>query len=156
MTTGSVATAGDRRALRTCLCTTAVGRLGFHRDLRAPCMSGATMLVYSRSTAAGLSQTAAASPPRRARRSHRSRSFVPSPPTDTAEIWRLIQAQLRLAVTDTTDERGLAQLTPRTVDGHVVVVEAPGQVRTWISDRFADVLDDAAARVLGDEARVEL
>jgi chromosomal replication initiator protein len=75
---------------------------------------------------------------------------------DTADIWVRIQGELRRAVTDTTYELWLSQLEPRSLEGEVLVVEAPGQVRTWVADRFAGVLDDAAATVLGPGARVEL
>jgi chromosomal replication initiator protein len=81
---------------------------------------------------------------------------VPSFPADIDEIWPRVQRELRRAVTDTTYELWLSQLTPRGIDGDVVIVDAPGQVRTWVSDRFADALDLAAVSVLGPQARVEL
>jgi len=85
-----------------------------------------------------------------------SRCVVPSPSTHIDEIWPRVQQQLRRTVTDTTYELWLSQLKPRAIDGVVVIVDAPGQVRTWVSDRFATVLDDAAVHVLGLGARIEL
>ncbi|MDX6666600.1 MAG: hypothetical protein QOG68_2806, partial [Solirubrobacteraceae bacterium] len=38
----------------------------------------------------------------------------------------------------------------------MLVVEAPGAVRAWVADRFADTLDHAAATVLGPDTRVEI
>ena len=81
---------------------------------------------------------------------------MPSPAPDIDDIWPRVQRELRAAVTDTTYELWLSQLVPRAIDGDVVIVDAPGQVRTWVSDRFADVLDGAAAQVLGPGARVEI
>ncbi len=59
-------------------------------------------------------------------------------------------------VTDATYELWLSPLRARTVDAGVLVVDAPGQIRTWVADRFGAVLDDAAAAVLGPGARVEM
>ena len=77
-------------------------------------------------------------------------------PADSAEIWSRVQAQLRLSVTDTTFELWLAPLHAVGFEGDVLLVEAPGPIRGWVADRFAGVLDDAAASVLGPGARVEL
>lgn len=76
--------------------------------------------------------------------------------SDIDELWRSVQRELRLAVTDTTYELWLSQLAPVALEGEVLVVDAPGQVRTWVADRFAGVLDAAAQQVLGAGGRVEL
>jgi len=75
---------------------------------------------------------------------------------DAAEIWPRIQAELRRAVTDTTYELWLAPLRPQAFEGDVLRVEAPGAIRGWVTDRFGDVLDRAAAGVLGPHVRVEV
>ena len=77
-------------------------------------------------------------------------------PPDSAEIWCLIQAELRRSVTDATFELWLSELRPLGFEGDVLLVEAPGPVRGWVADRFAGVLDASAAAVLGPQARVEI
>jgi chromosomal replication initiator protein len=75
---------------------------------------------------------------------------------DAAEIWNRIQAELRREVSDTTYELWLAPLAPVGFEGDVLLVRAPGAIRGWVADRFAQTLDRAAAAVLGPQARVEL
>ena len=76
--------------------------------------------------------------------------------TSVAEIWNAIQAELRREVTETTYDLWLAPLRPASFEGDVLVVEAPGAIRGWVADRFAELLDRAAVRVIGPRARVEL
>jgi len=73
-----------------------------------------------------------------------------SPPPDTLTgVWEAICGELRRAVPDTTFEIWLAPLTPQElVDGRLVV-DAPDTIRSWVSERFADVLHSCAAAVLG-------
>ena len=75
---------------------------------------------------------------------------------DATEIWNRIQAELRREVSDTTYELWLAPLEPVGFEGDVLLVRAPGAIRGWVADRFAQTLDRAAAVVLGPQARVEL
>jgi chromosomal replication initiator protein len=77
-------------------------------------------------------------------------------PPDSTEIWSRVQAELRHSVSDTTFELWLSELRPLGFEGDVLLVEAPGPVRGWVADRFADVLDSAASAVLGPGASVEL
>jgi len=77
-------------------------------------------------------------------------------PDETAQIWTRIQDELRRAVTDMTYDLWLSELRVVSVQADVVTVDAPGHVRTWVADRFRDVLDAAAASVLGPGGRVEL
>jgi chromosomal replication initiator protein len=76
--------------------------------------------------------------------------------TPVAEIWNAIQAELRRDVTETTYDLWLSPLRPASFEGDVLVVEAPGAIRGWVADRFAELLDRAAATVIGPGARVEL
>jgi chromosomal replication initiator protein len=75
---------------------------------------------------------------------------------DHAEIWTRIQAELRREVSDTTYELWLAPLEPDRFEGDVLLVRAPGAIRGWVADRFAQTLDRAAGAVLGPQARVEI
>src|SRR3954449_10152941 len=73
-----------------------------------------------------------------------------------AEIWTRIQGELRGVVSDTTFELWLTPLRAASYEGDVLLVEAPGPTRGWVADRFSDALDEAARRVLGPRARVEI
>jgi chromosomal replication initiator protein len=63
--------------------------------------------------------------------------------------WSRIQAELRHTVTDSTYHLWLAPLRARAIEGDVVVVGAPEEIRTWVADRFAGVLQTCAASVVG-------
>jgi chromosomal replication initiator protein len=69
-------------------------------------------------------------------------------------IWPQIQAELRHAVTDSTYHLWLAPLQPRALDGETLLVGAPEEIRTWVTDRFSRVLQSAAAAVLGGATTV--
>jgi len=77
-------------------------------------------------------------------------------PADPDEIWTRVQAALRREVADTTYDLWLAPLRAASYEGDVLCVEAPGAIRGWVADRFADTLDRAVVSVLGPRARVEL
>jgi chromosomal replication initiator protein len=70
--------------------------------------------------------------------------------------WSQIQAELRQAVTDSTYHLWLAPLRARAIEGDVLVVGAPEEIRTRVADRFADVLRACAARVLGETTTVAI
>ncbi|MCW2967129.1 MAG: chromosomal replication initiator protein DnaA, partial [Solirubrobacteraceae bacterium] len=74
-------------------------------------------------------------------------------PTPVAEIWNAVQAQLRREVPETVYESWLAPLQAASFEGDVLRVQAPGALRGWVADRFAETLDRAAATVLGPQAR---
>ena len=63
-----------------------------------------------------------------------------------ARIWALIQRELRRAVPDSTFEIWLAPLRPRALAGETLVVSAPDEIRAWVADRFARVLQTARPR----------
>jgi chromosomal replication initiator protein len=63
---------------------------------------------------------------------------------------------LRTAVPDSTFEIWLAPLTARALVGHTLVVAAPDEIRSWVADRFARVLQTSAAAVLGPQTLVDV
>ena len=73
-----------------------------------------------------------------------------------ARDWALIQSQLRQAVPDSTFEIWLAALRPRAVVGDTLIVAAPDEIRSWVADRFARVLQTSAAAVLGPQTTVDV
>ncbi len=73
-----------------------------------------------------------------------------------ARDWALIQTQLRQAVPDSTFEIWLAPLRPRALVGETLVLCAPDEIRSWVADRFARVLQTCAAAVLGPETTVDV
>lgn len=70
--------------------------------------------------------------------------------------WPQIQAELRRSVTDSTYHLWLAPLKARALDGELLLVGAPDEIRTWVADRFARVIQSCAERILGSTARVEI
>jgi chromosomal replication initiator protein len=70
--------------------------------------------------------------------------------------WSQIQAELRRAVTDSTYHLWLAPLRARGTDGDALLVGAPEEIRTWVADRFARVLQTCAAIVLGEATTVTI
>jgi chromosomal replication initiator protein len=75
---------------------------------------------------------------------------------DAADTWSRIQDELRQTVDQGAYELWLAALEPRELDGPRLVLTAPDERRRWIGDRFARVLQTAAATVLGPDATVEV
>jgi chromosomal replication initiator protein len=71
-------------------------------------------------------------------------------------IWKRIAAELRTVVSDANWHLWLEPLRPLELVGDALVVEAPDNVRAWVSDRFARLLQTCAAAVLGPDVRVEL
>jgi chromosomal replication initiator protein len=76
--------------------------------------------------------------------------------TDPAPIWERIQEELRQAVPASTYDIWLAPLRVVEVDGSALVLEAPRELRGWVADRFARVLQTCSATVLGEEVSVDV
>ncbi len=57
---------------------------------------------------------------------------------------------------DSTFEIWLAPLHPRAILGDTLVLGAPDEIRTWVADRFARVLQTCAAVVLGPQVLVDV
>ncbi|MEA2219863.1 MAG: chromosomal replication initiator protein [Solirubrobacteraceae bacterium] len=73
-----------------------------------------------------------------------------------ARDWASIRTELRGAVPDATFEIWLAPLTARAVVDGTLVLAAPDEIRSWVADRFACVLQRCAAAVLGPQTTVEV
>ena len=70
--------------------------------------------------------------------------------------WRPIQAELRRAVPDSTWHQWLEPLSGhRGADG-TLVIEAPDEIRGWVTTRFGRLLQGAAAAVLGPEVEIDV
>jgi len=76
--------------------------------------------------------------------------------TALEHTWSQIQAELRRAVTDSTYHLWLAPLRARAFEGEALLVGAPEEIRTWVADRFARVLQTCAATVLGEATTVTI
>lgn len=75
---------------------------------------------------------------------------------DAAPIWTRLQAELRHRVPESTYDVWLAPLRWGGTEGDRLVVLAPAEVRGWVAQRFAGVLEEAARTVLGTATLVEL
>jgi chromosomal replication initiator protein len=73
-----------------------------------------------------------------------------------ARDWASIRSELRSAVPDSTFEIWLAPLAPLACVDRTLLVEAPDEIRSWVADRFARVLQTCAAAVLGPDTTVDL
>jgi chromosomal replication initiator protein len=76
--------------------------------------------------------------------------------SDLAPAWRRIRHELREAVTDHTWHIWLEPLSVRSLDDVRLVLEAPDEIRAWVSGRFGRLLHTCAQRQLGPGAQVEV
>jgi chromosomal replication initiator protein len=83
-------------------------------------------------------------------------SITPAVTPQLSRDWALIRSQLREAVPDSTFEIWLAALKPRAVIGDTLVLAAPDEIRSWVADRYARILQTCAATVLGPQTRVDV
>jgi chromosomal replication initiator protein len=77
-------------------------------------------------------------------------------PADHEDTWIRITEELRQAVPAEMYDIWLAPLELAELDGDAVVVRAPAELRGWIADRFARVLQAAAAAVIGPHVTVDI
>jgi len=75
---------------------------------------------------------------------------------DLAHTWDAVRAALRRSVPGASYDIWLDGLRPEELDGLVLTASAPGELCGWIVDRYARVLDDAAADALGAGARLQV
>ncbi len=75
---------------------------------------------------------------------------------DPDHIWSAIQDELRQAVPADKYDLWLAPLRAAGLEGDVLVVESPRELRAFVAERFARVLRAAVASVLGPQATVEV
>jgi chromosomal replication initiator protein len=79
--------------------------------------------------------------------------FVTDDPDHT---WRRIEGELRQRVQADMYEIWLAPLQLVEIAGDQVVVEAPRELRAWVAERFARVLQASASAILGPNAVVRV
>jgi chromosomal replication initiator protein len=70
-------------------------------------------------------------------------------PEDIELIWKQVRAALREEVSDLTYHLWLAPLSPAAWRDDLLFIRAPDHLRTWVEERYAPVLADAARQVLG-------
>jgi chromosomal replication initiator protein len=75
---------------------------------------------------------------------------------DPDHTWRRIESELRQRVPPDTYEIWLAPLRLVEIVDDQVVVEAPRELRAWVAERFARVLQASAIAVLGPSAVVRV
>jgi chromosomal replication initiator protein len=75
---------------------------------------------------------------------------------DPDHIWSAIQDELRQAVPADKYDLWLAPLRAADLQDDVLVVESPRELRAFVAERFARVLQAAVASVLGPRATVEV
>ena len=73
-----------------------------------------------------------------------------------ARDWASIRSELRSAVPDSTFEIWLAPLSALALCDGTLVLQAPDEIRGWVGDRFARLLQTCAAAVLGPDTVVDL
>jgi chromosomal replication initiator protein len=72
------------------------------------------------------------------------------------DIWSRVQAQVALAVEDSTYHLWLEPLRALELDGERLLIEAPPHACRWVQDRFGGILQSSAELILGAQAVVEL
>jgi len=80
----------------------------------------------------------------------------PAAHQDLVHIWDDVRAALRRSVPGSSYDIWLGGLEPEALDGLVLTASAPAELRGWIVDRYARVLDGAAAAALGEGARLQV
>jgi chromosomal replication initiator protein len=75
---------------------------------------------------------------------------------DLDHIWTAVQDQLRQAVPADMYDVWLAPVRLVALEQDVLVVEAPKELRAWVAERFARVLQTSVAAVLGPEVTVDV
>jgi chromosomal replication initiator protein len=75
---------------------------------------------------------------------------------DPEHIWNAVQHELRQAVPADMYDIWLAPLRVLDLEGDLLLLEAPHELRAWVADRFARVLQASAAAVLGEHIAVDV
>jgi chromosomal replication initiator protein len=73
-----------------------------------------------------------------------------------SHAWPRIRAEIRQAVTDSTWHLWLEPLQPGALREGELLVEAPDEIRSWVTSNFSRLLQAAAAAVLGSGATVRV
>ena len=74
--------------------------------------------------------------------------------TDAAGAWRIIQADLRRAVSESTYDIWLAPLRLAAWDGETLSLTAPEEKRRWLQGRFGGLLQKCARETLGHAVQI--
>jgi chromosomal replication initiator protein len=75
---------------------------------------------------------------------------------DLDHIWTAVQDQLRQALPADMYDVWLAPVRVVALEQDVLIVEAPKELRAWVAERFARVLQTSVAAVLGPEVTVDV
>jgi chromosomal replication initiator protein len=75
---------------------------------------------------------------------------------DLDHIWTAVEDELRQAVPADMYDVWLAPVRVVALEQDVLVVEAPKELRAWVAERFARVLQTSVAAVLGPEVTVDV
>jgi chromosomal replication initiator protein len=75
---------------------------------------------------------------------------------DPQHTWNAIQQELRQAVPADMYDIWLAPLRVVDLEGDLLLLEAPPELRAWVAERFARVLQASAAAVLGEQITVDV
>jgi chromosomal replication initiator protein len=75
---------------------------------------------------------------------------------DPEHIWNAVQQQLREAVPADMYDIWLAPLRVLDLEDDLLLLEAPAELRAWVAERFARVLQASAAAVLGPQITVDV
>jgi chromosomal replication initiator protein len=75
---------------------------------------------------------------------------------DPEHIWSAIQRELREAVPADMYDIWLAPLRVLDLEDDLLLLEAPRELRAWIAERFARVLQASAATILGEQITVDV
>jgi chromosomal replication initiator protein len=75
---------------------------------------------------------------------------------DLDHIWTAVQDELRQAVPADMYDIWLAPVRAVALEQDVLVVEAPKELRAWVAERFARVLQTSVAAVLGPEITLDV
>ena len=75
---------------------------------------------------------------------------------DPEHIWSAIQRELRQAVPADMYDIWLAPLRVLDLEDDLLLLEAPRELRAWIAERFARVLQASAAAILGEQITVDV
>ena len=75
---------------------------------------------------------------------------------DPDHIWNAVQHELRQAVPADMYDIWLAPLRVLDLEGDRLLLEAPRELRAWVADRFARVLQTSAAAILGPQITVDV
>src|SRR4051812_31938747 len=86
----------------------------------------------------------------------REEPTTPAVKPELDHAWQRIDAEVRRAVTDSTYAIWLEPLRPVDLTDDTLVVSAPDELRTWIADRYAPLLQSVARHVLDAPVRIDV